>query len=285
MATGRGREGDRPSLLLALALSTHPGPALAVTIVGVALGVGAGLDPLRLTIVGLALLFDQASVGLSNDWIDAERDRAVGRLDKPIARGWIAVSAVRVAAWAAAAIALALTIPLGWWALTAHTIALCSAWSYNVWLKKTPISVLPYIVSFGLLPAIVTLARPEPVLAAPWALAAGASLGIAAHFANVLPDFAHDSATGVRGLPHILGRTISAIVIGLTLSAGSVCVAIGTWSGVVSAVVLACTVSLAIGATVLAIARPPRRLLFQLIIGASLINVAMLVLAGARLYS
>ena len=71
----------------ALARSTHPGPGLAVTVVAVLLGVAVGLEPWRVAVLGLAMLFDQVSVGLSNDWIDADRDRAVGRTDKPVARG------------------------------------------------------------------------------------------------------------------------------------------------------------------------------------------------------
>jgi hypothetical protein len=51
---------------------------------------------------------------------------------------------------------------------------------------------------------LVTLALPEPALASPWAFAAGALLGVAAHFANVLPDLDDDRATGVRGLPQSL---------------------------------------------------------------------------------
>jgi 4-hydroxybenzoate polyprenyltransferase len=36
--------------------------------------------------------------------------------------------------------------------------------------------------------------------------AGGALLGVGAHLANVLPDLEDDAATGVRGLPHRLGR-------------------------------------------------------------------------------
>ena len=90
--------GATPPKPVALARSTHPGPAIAVTIITVGLGFGAGLDAFRLVFLGLAMLAGQISVGLSNDWIDAERDRAVGRTDKPVALGWISVAAVRAAA-------------------------------------------------------------------------------------------------------------------------------------------------------------------------------------------
>src|SRR3954470_22222300 len=156
----------------ALARSTHPGPGLAVTVVAVLLGVAVGLEPWRVTVLGLAMLFDQVSVGLSNDWIDSERDRAVGRADKPVAQGLIGVATVRAAAWITAAASLLLTLPLGLAATAVHTLALASAWAYNAALKNTPVSVLPYALSFGLLPAIASLARPAPVLPAWWVFAA-----------------------------------------------------------------------------------------------------------------
>ena len=52
-----------------------------------ALGIAVGLEPWRLVLLTLAVFCGQLSIGLSNDAIDAPRDRAVGRTDKPIARG------------------------------------------------------------------------------------------------------------------------------------------------------------------------------------------------------
>ena len=47
--------------------------ALALTLIPVVLGASIGLEPWRLTALGAAMLCGQASVGLSNDWLDAER--------------------------------------------------------------------------------------------------------------------------------------------------------------------------------------------------------------------
>jgi 4-hydroxybenzoate polyprenyltransferase len=267
----------------ALARSTHPGPGIAVTVVAVLLGVAVGLEPWRVAVLGLAMLLDQASVGLSNDWIDADRDRAVGRRDKPVARGEIPVRVVRAAAWLAAAGALLLTLPLGPAATAAHAVALGSAWSYNAALKNSPVSVLPYAVSFGLLPALASLARPVPALPVWWAVAAGALLGVAAHFANVLPDLDDDRETGIRGLPHRLGLRASIVITWIALVLAAAAIAVGSGGSPVSLIGFA--VSLAIGATglVLALRRGVGRWLFRLVIAAALIDVAMLVLAGSRL--
>ena len=272
-----------PPTAVALALSTHPGPTVAVTLVTAVLGIGAGLDAGRIALVTLAVLANQVSVGLSNDWIDARRDAAVGRLDKPIARGWISAATVRAASAVTVVIAVLLTLPLGWGATLVHVVFIASAWSYNLWLKRTPFSVLPFVVSFGLLPALVTFSGVPPLPAAWWALAAGALLGVAAHFANVLPDLADDRATGIAGLPHRLGRRTSGAVIAGSLAAAAALVVLAPGApGLLQGVGLALSLALAAVCAVLATTRPPTRLLFQLIMAAALLDVALLALAGER---
>ena len=279
------RDAARPGRVVSLLLSSHPGPGAAVTLVAVVLGVGVGLEPWRVIVLGLAILCNQWSVGLSNDWIDADRDAAVGRRDKPVARGWIARATVRNTAFATAAAAILLTLPLGPLASLAHAVFILSAWSYNAWLKSTPFSVLPYLVSFGLLPVVVTLALPTPSSAAPWAIALGALLGTAAHFANVLPDLKDDRATGVRGLPHRLGRRASGIVTYLVLAAASVVAILGPVGpiGWLQGAGLALGLGIAATGILLVLTRPPGRLLFQLIILAALVDVALLAFTGQRL--
>ena len=274
--------------LRALALSTHPGPGAAVTVIAVLLGIASGLDPWRIAVLGLVMALDQASVGLSNDWIDADRDRAVGRADKPVARGEIGVRPVRIAAIVTAIAALLLTLPLGPAATAAHAVALGSAWEYNAALKNSPVSVLPYAISFGLLPAIASLARPVPALPAWWVFAAGALLGVAAHFANVLPDFDDDRRTGIRGLPHRLGLRASIVITWAALLLGAVSITVGVAAGPTGPPVFAIVgllISLAIAVVGLAVAlrRGVGRWLFRLVIAAALVDVAMLVLAGTRM--
>ena len=271
---------NAPARPIALALSTHPGPTVAVTVVTAVLALGTGLDAGRLALVTAAVFFNQVSVGLSNDWIDAKRDAAVGRRDKPVARGWISVPAVRTASIVTVVLAVLLTLPLGWAATLAHVVFIASAWSYNLWLKRSPLSVLPFVVSFGLLPAIVTLSTVPPFFAPYWMLGAGALLGVAAHFSNVLPDLADDAATGVAGLPHRLGRRTSGLTIAVGLAVASALVVFGAGDpGVVQWIGLAVTLSLAAVCGVLAVILPPTRLLFQLIMAAAIVDVVLLALA------
>jgi 4-hydroxybenzoate polyprenyltransferase len=272
-----------PSKAAALARSSHPGPSLAVTIITVGLGFSAGVDPLRLVFLGVSMLAGQVSVGLSNDWIDADRDAAVGRTDKPIALGWIRASTVRNAAFVCAGLMLVLAIPLGWLAELVLVVAVGAAWAYNAWLKRSPISIVPYLIGFGALPAIATLSRVVPVAPAWWALGVAALLGAAGHFANTLPDLDGDAATGVRGLPQLLGRRWSSALTYLVLLAASVLEFFGTGGlgflpgeiGLAAAVVIAI-----VGGAMIT---RPTRWHFRLIILAAMIDVVVLLFAGSRI--
>lgn len=264
----------------ALVRSSHPGPSAGVTVIAVLLGVAAGLSPLGVVVFGATMAFNQLSIGLSNDWLDAARDRASGRRDKPVGRGELAASTVRTVAIVAAAVSIALSLALGLPFALAHLVALAGGWAYNAWLKHGPFSPVPYVVSFGLLPTLAPLALPHPHLAAWWAILAGALLGVAAHVANVLPDLADDAATGVRGLPHRLGRLGATLLAGFALAGAALALALGIASP------LALTgLGLSLVASVAAVVFSLRasRWGFRLVILAALIDVVLLLLAGDRM--
>ncbi|HEV7185736.1 MAG: UbiA family prenyltransferase [Actinomycetales bacterium] len=266
----------------ALLLASHPGPTLVVTAVATLLGVGLGYSPGRLAVLALAILLGQLSIGWSNDWLDAARDAAVHRTGKPAAQGAISVGAVRSAAFVALAGALVVTAFLGPLAVAAHAIAIAGGWAYNVGLKSTVASFVPFAVSFGLLPAIATLGQPDPRFTAPWVVAAGALLGVAAHVTNVLPDLADDAATGIRGLPHRLGAVPSGLIAFACLAAATITLTFGPGWPPRALLVVGLVLGLAVAAlgVVLLVRRTPTRLLMQLIMTCAIVDVAMLVLAG-----
>jgi len=274
------------SAVRALWGSTHPGPTLVVTGLASALGIAVGLEPWRLLLLTLSVLAGQVSIGLSNDAIDAPRDRAVGRTDKPIARGDISERLAWVCAIGAVALALLLAAPLGFGMLGAHAVFLASAWSYNAGLKSTPFSIVPFIVSFGIFPSLATLALPDPRVTAGWGWIAGAALGAAVHLTNVLPDLDDDERTGVRGLPHRIGPRASAIVAAIGIVVGAGAVLIGSSGGLLSAVsplgwvFFGAVLVAALATAVLALVRPPTRALFRLVMLAALLLAAQLVATG-----
>ena len=202
----------RTSLARALALATHLGPTVAVTTVGTVLAVVAGVPGGRAVLVCAAVLAGQASIGWSNDWLDADRDRAVARSDKPVVQGTVRPGTLRTAALGAAAIAVVLSMLLGVVPGLLLLTLVASGWAYNAGLKRTVASGVPYLVGFGALPAGVVAAAPGTPTAPWWLVFAGAALGGAAHLANVAPDLEDDLATGVRGLPHRLGARTSAVL-------------------------------------------------------------------------
>lgn len=267
----------KPSLLGALWGATHPGPTLVVTVLSLALGIAAGLEPWRLVLLVVAVFAGQVSVGLSNDAIDAARDVAVGRTDKPIAGGALTPQRALAVAVASVAVAVALSAPLGPGLVAAHAVALASAWAYNAGLKSTPVSIAPFLLSFGLFPSFAPLSLPDPALAPVWASLAGAALGAAVHLTNVVRDLDDDRATGVRGLPHRLGARASVVLAASGIAVGAVAVLIGSGGGAVGTVFFTAVVLVAVATMVLALSRPPGRSVFQLTMLAALLLAAQLV--------
>lgn len=201
MDSPEGR-GNRHTFL-ALLRCAHPEPAAAVTLICGLLALGVGHPPAAAVTVTATVAASQLAVGWANDALDADRDAATGRAGKPVATRAVPRRTVGIAAVAAIATTgvLAFTHPAP--AAATALLGLASGLAYDWPLKSTPISVLPYAVSFAALPAFVVLALPAQPPG--WLLLAGALLGVGGHFANVLPDLAEDAATGIRGLPHRLG--------------------------------------------------------------------------------
>ncbi len=278
--TARGRSTAR-----GLLLACHPLPCLAVTLLSTGLGALAHLDIERLLLVSAVELAGQLSIGWSNDWLDAGRDAAVQRTDKPVATGSVATGAVAGAAALALTTTCALAVALGWRAAVVCLAGVACGWLYNLWLKATLVSWLPYALAFGTLPAVATLTAPRPHWPTPWTLAAATVLGIAAHLANVLPDLRGDVATGVRGLPHRIGARASALAtIGLLWAALVIIVLQpgrhgGWWrwtagaAGTIGAVTAAATVR----------RDPSSRWFFAVSIAVAAADLALFALRGARL--
>jgi 4-hydroxybenzoate polyprenyltransferase len=190
--------------LKGLALACHPGPTVAVTAFVTAVGWSAGRSPAGCLLVAATILTGHLSIGWSNDALDATRDTIVNRPDKPVVRGLVSRRVLAVGAGVMLVVTIPVSLANGYAAGLVHLLFVACAWAYNLGLKSTAVSWLPYAVAFGALPSFVTLGTAQ-VWAPWWATAAGALLGVGAHLANVVPDLADDLATGVRGWPQRLG--------------------------------------------------------------------------------
>ncbi|ANH40179.1 prenyltransferase [Nocardioides dokdonensis FR1436] len=259
----------------ALLGAAHPGPALAVTVLAGLLALPADLQAGTAALVVAAVLTGQLSIGWSNDLIDVRRDRAVGRTDKPLATGELPLRLVQWCCGAALATTIVLSLAVGLPAGLAHLLLVAAGWAYNLGLKSTLLSWLPYAVAFGGLPAFVWLAGAlDPPL---WGVGAGALLGVGAHLLNVLPDLEDDARTGVRGLPHRLGPRLVPVVAVAVLVTASAVIAAGApdlrgW-------VLALGALLVVGLAAVALVRSGRDA-FRAAVGIALVDVVLLVVAG-----
>lgn len=263
----------------------HPEPTVAVTAITTLLAASVGRDARGCVLVAVTVLAGQLSVGWSNDWIDARRDHLALRIDKPVVAGELATATVRRAALVAVVLCVPLSFANGAGAGAVHLLAVASAWAYNLGLKSTPFSWLPYAVSFGLLPVFVTLGLPTPVVAPGWAVASGALLGIGAHMANVLPDITGDRQLGVNGLPQRLGAQRTRLLAPVPLALASLTLVFGppgppraiAWVGLIVVAVL-------LGALLVdrSDATNSRRA-FRVAMGIALVDVGLFVVSGTSL--
>jgi len=199
--------------------AAHFGPTLIVTTTTflLALSQYSIIEALR---VAIAIFAGQLVIGWSNDFIDAPLDIAAQRTKKPIVGKEINIDQLRkfIVFALFAALLLSLFSPLGLTGTLIHFLGILSATLYNLKLKSTILSPLPYIVSFGALPwAIYLPAGNQPPL---WLFIDFMLIAVAFHFFNVLKDFQWDINQGVLGLPQRLGRNASLVIsISLVISA------------------------------------------------------------------
>lgn len=268
--------------------SSHPEPAVAVTAVTTALAASAGRSAWGCVAVAAAVLAGQLSVGWCNDYVDRERDAIAGRRDKPVALGTISPALVRNAAIGSVSAVPLLSLLSGWRATIVHCVAVALAWAYDLRLKSTVLSVLPYTIAFGLLPVFVVLGLPGAPSPPWWAPLAGALLGTGAHFANTLPDLDDDLATGVRGLPQRLGPRLSRQLSAGFLLAASVVLAFGpglpdsTAATALVVLALAAAIGLVAAGAVLG-RRPGSRAPFRATLLVALVDVVLLIARGRAL--
>jgi 4-hydroxybenzoate polyprenyltransferase len=201
-------------VLTALVLASHPLPTAAMTLALTLAAALSGRSLVECLLVAVTIFTGQLTVGWLNDLLDRNRDRQVGRQDKPVAMDMVEPGTLGFATACAVLLVVPLSIANGTVAGIAHLLALVSAWLYNVWFKRTALSWLPYAISFGLLPAFLSyggLGGGYHGGPPTWAMTIlAAMLGVGIHFLNALPDLVEDKETGVRHLPLRIALRIGA---------------------------------------------------------------------------
>jgi 4-hydroxybenzoate polyprenyltransferase len=199
------------SLIVGLLKASHFGPTVLVVTITYVLS-RTQFSASDSLFIAFAILLGQFVVGWSNDLIDFPRDRAAKRLGKPLVAATITQSTLKISIGIAllSALIISLFSPLGVSGTAIHFLGLLSATAYNLKLKSTLLSVVPYIVSFGALPwAIYVAAGTKPPT---WIVLGFVLFASAFHFLNVLKDLDSDVDQDVMGLPQVLGRQKSILI-------------------------------------------------------------------------
>jgi 4-hydroxybenzoate polyprenyltransferase len=205
--------------LKAWLIAAHAFPlaaVMALTALIALVSAGGEPDALRFVAVLLAMLGSQLAIGWSNDYLDREVD-ALYQPWKPIARGEIQAQRVPLAIVCALLVSLAAGVSLGWLPLLILAIGTSAGLAYNLWLKASRFSALPYLVALGVLPPFVWTALDVYQDDFLGLYLVATPLALAAHLANVLPDVSSDRAQGRATLAVALGIPRSLIVLAVSL--------------------------------------------------------------------
>jgi 4-hydroxybenzoate polyprenyltransferase len=187
---------------------------VATAVVAVLFGLLLGLrfGDARLLLIGAVMLLSQFSISALNDWADSDLDAAAKRR-RPIPLGLLRRHCALLVATAFGAISLIVSglAGLGLIATLLLALGLACGWIYNLALKRTVFSFVPFAVAFPLMAVWVGVIAHRPAASLPILVIGGVPVAIAIHLADAIPDRDDDAASGVRTLAVRLGRPAAEI--------------------------------------------------------------------------
>jgi 4-hydroxybenzoate polyprenyltransferase len=187
----------------------------------VAVAAIAGADLARIALLASSMLCLQLGIGAANDWADAAAD-ATARPTKPIPAGLVRRPVAAAIAVGAGAVGLVLAALAGLPPLVVACVGLATGLAYDLHLKRTRWSWLPFAVGIPLLPvfAWVGATGTLPVAFAvlvPIAMIAGAALAVANAVADVEADRSAGTTTVATSLGLARARVIGMVLQGLAV--------------------------------------------------------------------
>ena len=165
------------------------------------------------------MLLVQFSISALNEWADADLDREAGRR-RPIPLGLVSPRAALTVAvlCAVGAFLLSTLASFGTVALLLVGIGLACGWAYDLRLKATPLSFLPFAIAFPLMPFWIGLLAGRPASTLGVLFLGGSPLAAAIHLADAIPDREGDQAAGLQTLAVALRQPGAELVaVGLLL--------------------------------------------------------------------
>lgn len=195
----------------------HPWAVLAVMLATAsfgALAAGGQILTSRFALLLVGMLAGQVALGAHNEWVDADAD-TIHQPHKPIPSGIVPRPVALAIVPAGLLVMLAAGAALGLWPLLLLAAGTGCGVIYNLKLKRTALSWLPYLLALPLIPtwAWLVMDEFEPRLLILYLV--GAPYVLAIHLAQTLPDIEGDRARGERGLAVVLGRERARAVIWL----------------------------------------------------------------------
>ena len=187
----------------------HPIPSVLTTLaaMGFAWIFGIGLRDRRFWWIGAIMLLVQFSISALNEWADADLDRRAGRR-RPIPLGLVSRGAALSVAvvCAVGAFLLCVLSALGPFALLLVGLGTACGWAYDLWLKPTPLSFVPFAIAFPLMPFWIGVLAGRPPGSLLILFLGGSPLATAIHLADAIPDRERDRAAGLQTLAATLGQ-------------------------------------------------------------------------------
>ena len=175
--------------------------------VGFAWIFGIGPRDLRFWWIAAIMLLVQFSISALNEWADADLDQRAGRR-RPIPLGLVSPGTGLVVAvvCAVGAFLLCVLVDLGTTALLLVGVGTACGWAYDLWLKRGPLSFVPFAVAFPLMPFWIGVLAGRPLGSLLILFAGGSPLAAAIHLADAIPDRDRDRDAGLRTLAVALGK-------------------------------------------------------------------------------
>ena len=187
-------------------LMCHPFTSIAVatTTLMFALLINGNFSHLQLTALWIAMLLVQFSIGLTNDLFDYDYDTKA-KSWKPL----VSRLTIRSITWMLVAvflsIGLLMNLFLSLQAIPFYFVCLAIGLSYNIRLKRTSWSWLPYSLAIPTILMYVYSAKGSFSIDLLWLYLVGMLLGPAMNIANQLQEAEQAYQSGERSLVHVLG--------------------------------------------------------------------------------
>ncbi len=191
----------------------HPLPSALNVALVMTLALVAAAPPSQVTLLGLAMLGFQASIGALNDVVDLEHDRPA-KATKPIPAGFIGRRTALAMAAVGAAAGLAISASFGPEVLLLGAAGYGCGLAYDLVMRRQGLGWICYAGAFPLLLAWTWMAAagslpPGWPLLLPLAALAGPTI----HLANSLVDVEADRRAGLTSLATSLGEDRAPLVL------------------------------------------------------------------------